>query len=180
MALTSKGLEQGLRSQPEVEARSQWWEHQILAPTPVVSGPLVLQKRIPTKTERSEASEIFIRREKSTVHVGRHTGRLRERENHWVTPSWLFESLLWGISSGFPLANHCDLPGSQSTVGRSQDPPACVHASLSQDGFYWKGIWVEHPLTILPFGLQGAFSGYVWSEKSPDFYVVWAGPSLLP
>ena len=35
--------------------------------------------------------------------------------------------------------------------------PCVLHASLSQDGFYRKGIWVEHPLTLLSFGLQGAF-----------------------
>ena len=65
------------------------------------------------------------------VHVDRHMGRLRER----ATPSWLFESLLWSISSGFPLANHLVLAGSESTFGLSQHPPMCAHASLSQDGF---------------------------------------------
>ena len=47
---------------------------------PVVSdkgpGPLGLQKRISTKTESSEASKIFLRRKKSTVHVYR--GRVPE------------------------------------------------------------------------------------------------------
>ena len=37
-------------------------------------GPLVLQKRIPTKMESSEASKVFIRRKESKVHVERHTG----------------------------------------------------------------------------------------------------------
>ena len=32
-----------------------------------------------------------------------------------------------------------------------------VHTSLSQDGFYCKDLWVEHPLTSLPFDLRGAF-----------------------
>ena len=45
----------------------------------------------------------------------------------------------------------------------------CEHASLSQDGFYQKGVWVEPPLTRLPFGLQGAFSVRMWSGRSPDF-----------
>lgn len=30
---------------------------------------------------------------------------------------------LWGISSGFPLANHFDFPGSQSTLVYPQIPP---------------------------------------------------------
>ena len=50
-------------------------------------------------------------------------------------PSWQSESLLWGISSGFPLTNHLALPGSESVFGTSQGPPMCAHASLSQDGF---------------------------------------------
>ena len=51
-----------------------------------------------------------------------------------------------------------------------------AHISVSQVGLYQRGTWVEHPLTSLPFGLQGAFSGYVWSEKSPDFREnMWSG-----
>ena len=50
------------------------------------------------------------------------------------------------------LASHFGLPGSQSIFGISQDPPMCVHASFSQDGFYQKGERVEHP-----FDLQGTF-----------------------
>ena len=79
------------------------------------------------------------------------------RESRWVAPSWQLESLLWGISSGFPLANHLDFSGSLSIFDILQDPPMCAHASLSQDGFYRKGVWVAHPLAWLPFGLQGAF-----------------------
>ena len=36
----------------------------------------------------------------------RHSSGLRERP----VPSWSFESLLWGISSGCPLGNPFDLP----------------------------------------------------------------------
>ena len=61
------------------------------------------------------------------------------RESHWVAPLWQFELPLWGISSGFPLASHFDLPGSQPLFGLSQDPPLRTHTSLSQDGFYCKG-----------------------------------------
>ena len=77
---------------------------------------MALQKRIPTKMESSET------RKRSTVRVGRHMGGLGER----VTPSWQFESLLWGIPSGFPLANHLALPGSESVFGLSQGPPMCA------------------------------------------------------
>ena len=44
-------------------------------------------------------------------------------------------NFLWGISSGFPLANHAALCGSESIFGISQGPPLCAHTSLSQDGF---------------------------------------------
>ena len=80
--MACNGLERSLGSQPEVEAGSLWRKHQILATSPVVSdkgpGPLALQKRIPTKMESSEAS-IYLEEKKSTVCVGRHTGRVRER-----------------------------------------------------------------------------------------------------
>ena len=42
-------------------------------------GPLAIQKRIPTKTDSSELSEVFAKRKKSTVPADRHTGELRER-----------------------------------------------------------------------------------------------------
>ena len=47
----------------------------------------------------------------------------------------MIESLLWGISPGFPLTNHLALPGSESVFGISQGPPMCACASLSQGGF---------------------------------------------
>ena len=57
-------------------------------------------------------------------------------------PSWRLKSLTRGISSGFPLANHFDLPGSRSIFGVSQDPPMCTHLSLSQEGLYHKNLCV--------------------------------------
>ena len=98
------------------------------------------------KMESGKTNEVFIKRKKNTVHVDRNIGGLRERVSHWITPFWWIEFLLWGISSGFPLAN-LDLPGSQSIFGIYQDPPIWVHTSLSQDGFCQKGSWVEYPLT---------------------------------
>ena len=72
---------------------------------------------------------------------------------------WQFELLLASISSEFPLANNFDLPGSQSIFGISLDPLLCAHTPLSQDGsLTQRGLWIEHPLTLLPFGdRQGAF-----------------------
>ena len=57
----------------------------------------------------------------------------------------------------FSFSSSFDLPGSQSIFDASEDPPMSAHASLSQDGSYHKGLWVDHPLTSLPFDLQGAF-----------------------
>ena len=89
------------------------------------------RNRIPTKKVVKQV-KYLLGEKRSTVCVDRHTGRLRER----VTPSWQFESLIWGISSVFPLTNHFDLPGSESIFSVSQDLPMCACASLSQDGCY--------------------------------------------
>ena len=81
--LACNGLEQGLGSQSKTEAGSQHWVHQILATSPVVSdkgpNPSALLKRISAKIKNSEASRIFIKRTKSTLHVDRHMGGLRVR-----------------------------------------------------------------------------------------------------
>ena len=110
-------------------------------------GPLALQKSIPTKMENSEPNKVCIKREKGTIHVDRHRGRLRGRVPELHPHGFPFKSLTQGIFSGYPLANHSDLPGSQSIFGLSQDPSMCEYTSLSQDKFYCKGIWVECPLT---------------------------------
>lgn len=60
--------------------------------------------------------------------MNRHTGRLRDR----VIPCGSLNHL----SSGFPSADHFDLPGSESMFGIPQEPPVCAAISLSQDGFY--------------------------------------------
>ena len=171
VALACGGLERGLGSQLEIEAGSQRGEHQMLATRPVVSdkGPdsLALQKRIPKRWKVMNQIKYLLRGKKSKILVDSHTGGLQEC--CWVASLWQFELLLCGISSGFPLANHSDLPGSQSIFGISQDPHMCAHASLSHNGFYQKGIRVEHPLTYFPFDLQGTFSVLVWLGRSPDF-----------
>ena len=67
----------------------------------------------------------LLREIKSIARVDRHTGRLREG----VVPSWQFKSLIWGISSMFPLTNHFDLPGSKSVFGISGFSRACARIS---------------------------------------------------
>ena len=80
--------------------------------------------------ESSEASRVFIRRQGLQytwidTHVGSET----------ATSLWSFESLLWGISSRFPLANHLALPGSELYLVYLRVLPMCTWASLSQDRF---------------------------------------------
>ena len=80
-----------------------------------------------------------------TVHVDKHMGRLRGR-----VPEWRFELPLWGISSGFRLANHFDLPGSRSIFGLTQDPPMCVHTSLTKGESYQRGALSTASLDFAP------------------------------
>ena len=61
------------------------------------------------------------------------------RESYALVVVWI---TYMGISSAFLLANHLALPGSESIFGLSQGPPMCVCTSLSQVGFYWRGLWV--------------------------------------
>ena len=120
-------------------------------------------------------------------------GGLRER----VTSLWLFKSFIWGSSSGFPLANHLTLPGSESTFGLTQGPPLCMCTSLSQDGFPCRGLWEAwyHLLWgCAPslFDPQGGFlnmcsQGGLLDLKNEKYVVslslIWAGLSsslLLP
>ena len=53
--------------------------------------------------------------------------RLRESLSHVLVK---FELLFQGISSGFPLINHFDLPDSVSIFGSSQEPPMHACSSL--------------------------------------------------
>ena len=47
-----------------------------------------------------------------------------------VTPSWWFESVLWDISSQFPLISHFDLPDSECIWCISGS--SHVHVGISQ------------------------------------------------
>ena len=107
-------------------------------------------ERIPTKRESSEVGKVFIRRKKIKEHVDRDMGSLKVRVPQ-SRPLGSLNYFYGGISSGFPLANSFDLSGSQSIFGTPQDVPMRVHISR-QNGFYYKGQWVEHPLASLPLG----------------------------
>ena len=85
-----------------------------------------VQMNFHIEMESGETSQVFTRRKR----VRGHTGGLRGS-----CPRGGFETLLWGISSGFPLANYLAFPGSESVSGISQGPPMCPCASLSQAGF---------------------------------------------
>ena len=123
-----------------------------------------------------------LKRKNSTVHVDRDRDRLRE--SHWVATSWWFESLLWGISSRFPLADHFDFPGSLSIFGTSQDLPMCAKHLLAKMDSTQEACGYSVPWHYTPVDIQGAFlctcvlGGFLifGNEK----YVVWAELSLLP
>ena len=109
--------------------------------------------------------------------VDRHPGGLRER----AAPSRRLESLLWGISSGLPLASHLAWPGSEPGFGPSQRPPVRAWASRSQEGFQERGLWIGWPHS--PFDLQGALPRvYSWhglldleNRAAGALALTWAG-----
>ena len=57
---------------------------------------------------------------------------------------------------GFPLANHFDLPGSQSAFGRSQDPPCVRMHLLAKMEFTEKGLGRTSQREPTPVFLPGA------------------------
>ena len=92
------------------------------------------RKIIPTKKAVKQV-KYLLGGKKSVVHVDKHMGRLRERERERerVEPSKQFKSLLWGISSEFPLANHFDLSVPEPIFGLSQEPLVCAHLLAKMD-----------------------------------------------
>ena len=75
-----------------------------------------------------------------------------------VLPSWWFESLIWGLPSGFPLPNHLALPGFESGFGLSQGPPMCVSALSWPRWFLWVVDITYYEVTPSPFfDFRGAF-----------------------
>ena len=62
------------------------------------------------------------------VPVSRHTG-----QRQGVMPSWYFESLTWGVSSGFPLTSHLAWPCSESVWFSSGSSYLGVHLLAKMD-----------------------------------------------
>ena len=164
-------------------AGSLQWKHKILGTSPVVSGkgPGLWLCRKEFLQRQKVVKQVFIE-EKEYNTCGETPGQT-PRESLWVTPAWQFKSLTWGTSSGFHLASHFALPGSQPMFGISQDPLTCALASVGQMDFTTKSSGQSIPWHCSPFGLRKAFSVPVCSGRPPDFenakYVVWAGPNFL-
>ena len=83
--------------------------------------------------------------------MGKRMDRLRGKIPE-LCPHGNLNNYVGAFFSDFPLANQFDLPGSQF-IWYISDPSMLVHASLSQNEFYCKGLWVEHHLTLLPHWL---------------------------
>lgn len=65
----------------------------------------------------------------------------------WIDTGWAqrgSHTLGWSesLTRAFLLAFPGQSPGSESTSGVSQGPPLCACASLSQDGFQCRGLWI--------------------------------------
>ena len=104
-----------------------------------------------------EESKAFISRNKNTLGVDRRTSGLRELYNHGIL-NHLYGAFLPGFL--WPIILLCLVLNPLS--GFFQGLPMCSHASLSQDGFRWRGLWVgwHHSL----FYLQGT-SLFLYSQK---------------
>ena len=63
------------------------------------------------------------------------------------------------------MASHFDLPGSESVFGISQGPPMCAHASLSQDRFHQKGLWVASIAPLLTSKELSSWEGFLDFEN---------------
>ena len=76
------------------------------------------------------------------------------------------------------------LPGSESVFGISQGPPVCARASLNQDGFQRRGLWVSwHHLlwgdALSLFDFQGDFLCLCSQRGLLNFGNMWSSISYL-
>ena len=114
--------------------------------------------------EPNRSRRVCIRRGKKNSICGQ-----THRQTQRLAPLWQFKSLIWGISSGFPLASHFDLPGSAYIFGISQSLSMHAHTFLSQDGFHSRGLQVMSISSHhSPFDLQGGFLCLRSQRGSPD------------
>ena len=139
------------------------------------------------EVESSEASEVFIRREKSTVRVDRHTGGLRERESRTLVVAWIavmghFFQISFDQSSCFAwFWVRVWSPSGSCSVCVRVSQPRWILAKRPM-GSWRHLLWGD---TASLFDLQGAFlhicrqegllRGWgLWGLLS----LIWAGPSL--
>ena len=94
-------------------------------------GPLLCPKQLP-EMESSKAREVSRGENVQCLLTDSWADSGRERVTEF-TPLWQFELLLWGISSAFPLANHFDLPYSQSIFDRRILPHVCMNLLAKMD-----------------------------------------------
>ena len=183
VVLTSSGLKWGLSSQPEIEARVQRWEHQILA-TRSVTRTVALQlcrKEFPQR--QKEVKQVkYLLGGKRVPYV--FIGTWADSDGERVETSWQVKSLVSGHFFWVPL-------GQSFWFARFT-----VHIWYISGSSYmltcisWpRWILPQRPrgrasLGITPLWPLRKLSMHVWSGRSPDFenekYAVWAGPSLLP
>ena len=125
---------------------SQQWEHQILVTRSVVTdkGLQLCRKEFPQRWKVVKQVRCLLRGKRIQCMW---IGPLADLGREWVTESHPCDGLnfFYGVFLlGFLWMILICMVHSPYLV--SQDPPMWVHTSLSQDGFYRKGIWVEYPL----------------------------------
>lgn len=104
---------------------------------------------------------------KRTISVDRHIGILMVV---WI---------IWGISSGFPLASQFDFHDSESMFCLSQIFSHVCHLSAKMDPSKEAYGWLTSlPLWPLRSSLVGK-SPWLWEWEILGLFIIWAGPSLL-
>ena len=142
VALVCSSLKQVFGFQPETEAGSWQWEQQILGTRPVVRDQaLALQlcsKEFPQRHKVVKQVKCLFRGKEYSTCGETHRWAQRVLESH---PCGTYITFVEHFFQ-FSLASHSDLPGPGSVFGRPRNPPTCTPASLSQAGFYPRGVWV--------------------------------------
>ena len=146
-----------------------------------VPGPLVLQQRISTKSESSEASNVFIKREEKSVWIDTRSDSRREPLSGALLTVWTtFMGHFFWVSFGQSFWFAWFRVHIWYTSGSSQ---VCTHISQSRWSLLKRHLGrASLDITHL-FGLQGGFlcmcgqRGLLTSRMRDVF---WAGPGLLP
>ena len=104
--------------------------------------------RIPTKTESSQTSKVCIRRKNRVQYLWIDTQADSER----VAESYPCGILNYFMGYFFLLSfgQSFSFAWFRVHIYNISGSSMCAHASLSQDGFHRRGLWVEHHLASLP------------------------------